>query len=1459
MFYKAIKARFCSAFAAGIFSLGIAHSAASLELAQSPLFLSQPVRPIVMLNMSNDHQLYFKAYDDYTDLTGPDGERDGVADTTYINSYSYYGYFDSGKCYSYESGVFVPKAETTDHYCDAVDGDWSGNFLNWATMTRMDAVRKILYGGYRSTDDAYDENNPSAEVKTVLERAFLPSDAHSFAKYYNGTDIARLTPFTVTGGLEETAATGITLCNTTPATTGFSQSVSDEPQIRVAEGNFSLWASNERWQCLWAEEQSGVNGNDSGKSGIYAYANSPYKNDTTVQGKCLWWDWRNERCGEYEETTFSGSKLGEGDYTARVQVCKDGLLEQNCRSYPDGTTKPSGLLQRYGEHGDIYFGLMTGSYGKNKSGGVLRKQIGSMANEIAVDDDGTFTDVNGIIDTLDRLRIYGYSYRNNNDNDGTYNDDDNDNCDWGMSSFNDGRCSNWGNPQSEIYLESLRYLAGTRDPDFTSDDSGYIDGLGSATWNDPITSQNYCAAVSVLQFNASTSSYDADQLGGASDLGITSVNQWTDTVGAAEGIHGNRYFVGENGTDTNQLCTAKQVGNLSSVRGTCPDAPRLGGAYQIAGLAHYARKEGIRDDFVAPVTVRTYGVALAPAVPEITVKVPGGAQQVTILPACRNSNVGGNCAIVDFKIAEQSADGTSGKLYVNWEDSEQGGDFDQDMWGVIDYAVTSTTVTVTTEVMAQSTGDPMGFGYVISGTTNDGFHVHSGVNEFSYGSSCSAESANCSCKRPEESDGWDGESACTVAEARTASYSIGVSDAKLLELPLYYAAKWGGYSDSVEGISPTEAEIAAGGAETYFYAIDPAQLEEDLGSALDEVIDDAGSASSVAANSTRLGTDTVIYQALFDSASWSGEIQAIKLQADGSLATSPTWSTKDADTFAAYDARNIYTYSDGNEDGAPTFAPFLWGNLSAAHQALLSGDDGDEKGQDRLEWTRGRDVPGMRSRSTLLGDIVNSSPVYAGREDYRFDRLSEALGGTTYAAYVSSKQNADRPEALYVNANDGMLHAFNVADGNELFAYVPSGAYDKLKNMTASNYGSTNNLHKYSVDGPLFVGDAYFGSAWHTVLVGTYGAGGKGLFALDVTNPASPSFLFELDSSNADIGNILGQPLVAPTADGWKLILGNGYNSGNGQAKLVVVDLDDPTNIEVIATDGSGSNGLAGPSLRIDGSGVVTSAYAGDLLGNMWKFNLVRSGNTYSWEVAYSEGNGVNEVPVPLFQAQDDSGNAQPITSAPTLGINSQMNNAIMVYFGTGRYLTSGDNLVDENTVVNSFYAIADTGSRVTLTDINSDTILDRDSQLLEKAITETNGVRAVSNNTDTDWWASKRGWYMDLTPDGSATGERVISKPLLQFDRLLFPTLISSSNACSFGGSGWQMELVAVGDKYKGHSIFGEDGTALDYAVIGYSEIIRGGEKAYLPTSNIKGEIDVPQGTLPPDAVGRMSWRQLR
>ncbi|MCB1787336.1 MAG: hypothetical protein KDJ33_13890, partial [Gammaproteobacteria bacterium] len=685
-----------------------AHAVAPSSLSQVPLFLVNSAEPQVMLNMSNDHQLFYKAYDDWSDVDG-----DGVIDITYKHSITYYGYFDSFVCYDYDGVTdrFEPAEETADKYCDSVSGAWSGNFLNWAAMTRIDTVRKILFGGARSTD---------TDSLTVLERAFLPSDAHSFAKYYaeeTSGEIAKLTPWNVAE---------ITICNTTYGTTGHSENSTQPPLMRIAEGNFALWAANERWQCHWhghSEAESDIfdgpasntnNGNHPPTTGLNADADNP--------------DWDDD-------------KLGDGDYVVRVEVCSSDASKtatEKCKVYPDGNKKPIGLLQEYGDDGQIAFGLMTGSFQLNKSGGTLRKNVGPITDEINVDTDGTFKSApaaGNIIGNLSALRISGYCY--NCTNRGTYNEGDN--CAWGLNSFNNGSCTNWGNPQSEIYYESLRYFAGKQPLNtYQADDSSYLSNFITATsWSDPLSAANYCAPLNIIQFNASVSSYDHgdSEYPNIADLeDLTNINDWTNKIsvpvddvdGAGEGIDGNEYFIGGGTYATNGLCTAKTVEHLSAANGLCPEAPRLGGSYRIAGLAYYAHTTSIRDDIddtdgnEAEIKVKTYGVTLSPAVPKIEVPDPSDTTQtlVTILPACRNQSIGGNCAIVDFKVAQEHTEKAgepgvyTGKFYVNWEDSEQGGDYDQDMAGLLSYELDTglNTIKVTTSVYAESTSYSMAFG-----------------------------------------------------------------------------------------------------------------------------------------------------------------------------------------------------------------------------------------------------------------------------------------------------------------------------------------------------------------------------------------------------------------------------------------------------------------------------------------------------------------------------------------------------------------------------------------------------------------------------------------------------------------------------------------------------------------------------------------------------------------------------
>lgn len=1447
---------------------------------QNPIFLESRVVPLMMLNMPKEHQLYFKLYDDYSDITSPTGgDPDFIPDLTYNNNYDYYGYFDSNKCYVYNTTKkrFEPSAlRDSAKSCVGTD-DWSGNFLNWGSMTRIDAIRKILYGGLRAAGG-------DTATETVLERAFLPNDAHSFAKFYipTSTSSTALTTTQIIANLKNivpdglATVSGLTLCNTTePADRStLSQNatgVNDVPLIRVAKGNYSLWASNERWQCRWwATDVQGDNGNTA-SSGISAAAQAPVRDDIAAAN------------GNPART---GVGFGEKDYYARVQVCASGLLETKCKAY--GTSnKPIGLLQNYGETDSIYFGLITGSYVKNKSGGVLRRAASSFKNEVNASTGVFLKPANSIINTLDSFRITGYRF-----DDGTYfGKTGSDNCSWAINTFSNGNCTNWGNPQAEIYLESLRYLAGKQAPNFEADDSSKITGLtriSSASktpagrgvdWTDPIDlseAGNYCAPLNVLQFNASTTSYDTDDLTSASDV-LADADKETDSIGLAELINGNNYFIGNNGDGANDgLCTSKKVSILSKVQGSCPEAPRLEGGFKIAGLAYSARRIGIAND--RRQKVKTYGVALASALPKVELTLPGTgtlgtlnssglpvtpARVINIIPACHNEDIKGNCAIVDFKVLPQTITGTgsstviTGKLYVNWEDSEQGGDFDQDMWGVIDYTLSSTSLSIKPKVVAKSTPDRMGFGYIISGTgSSDGYKVNAGINNFDEG--------ECTAK-------------CNVADAAVAhAYPIATltSVSNSLELPLYYAAKWGGYKDDTATAAIIKAtNPLTHGDGTYYFASNPKALEDGLDAALDAVSKSVGSGATAAVNSTSLDGDTRTYQARFNSDDWSGRVLAYGFDTVGKVNAVATWDT-DTTLAPTTTGRKIYTFNGAYNSAAAllttTSAPAdLISNLTVPPETDTT------VAMKRLSWLLGNAITGLRERKTsLLGDIVNSDPGFAGTASQRYERLpsNAGFGASKYAKYVSDK--AARKSALFVGANDGMLHAFDAANGNELFAYVPRGVYSKLAKISAVTY--KGNVHQYLVDGPVYVSDVYNGTEWRTIVAGTLGAGGRGAYALDVTDvltgSGAPKVIFDISAEDSftpsavknDLGYSYSKVLVVPTEGGrWAAVFGNGTNSNNGYSKLITIDVNS-LSFNTVDTKAKGSgldNGLSGVAFLPGSTGVITTAYAGDILGNMWKFDLTNADIT-KWVPSY----GTASSPKPLITVADSSTAhvVQPITAAPTLGLNAvklttSYTPSVMVYFGTGKYIESADK---SNTQVQSLYAIADTGVAITLGS-------NRSTQLQEKVISEeTTTKRKVINdkndstgNAAVDWKnVNITGWFMDLkVAGGSNSGERIISKPLLLFDRIIMNTFIPSDLQCLSGGKGWLMELVGVGDVFISHQLLTDlANTKLDAPILGDLTPLSGKKSEILGNTLDDKTLIIPYDP-PLGTIGRMSWRQLK
>jgi type IV pilus assembly protein PilY1 len=738
----------------------------------------------------------------------------------------------------------------------------------------------------------------------------------------------------------------------------------------------------------------------------------------------------------------------------------------------------------------------------------------------------------------------------------------------------------------------------------------------------------------------------------------------------------------------------------------------------------------------------------------------------------------------------------------------------------------------------------------------------------------------------------------------------------------------------------------------FFSAQNPKTFAEELSATLSDIVGRTeSSAAAIATNSTRLVDGSLIYQARFDSRDWSGEIRAYPIQIDGTVIYDqeqwssyyserypssetvppyPGWSTSDSGKIPDHGTRSVFTYNPDVSDGLE-FDVNYWDNLSISQQdALIDGNmDGAEpdvdKGKARLNWIRGQEIEGMRERDTILGDVVNSDPLIVDVPNFEYGKLPEDTAGRdtgrdTYATYRKNSQ--DRRRVLYVGGNDGMLHAFDASTitpdstegGKELFAYVPAGVYENLASLTDPEYE-----HRYFVDGSPIVGDAYVeiadvtgdevdDLAWRTILIGTLGAGGRSIFALDVTDPDNfdaSDVLWEF--SHPDLGYTMGKPgLVRMQDNSWAVVFGNGYGSDNHRAQLFIVDVEDGSLITLIDTetgDADSPNGLSEVALLPDSERTTVAAYAGDLLGNIWKFDL-SSTNTGQWDVAYKQGN----TPVPLFSAENESGQSQPVTAPIEIGnppedeTDSEDETDYMVYFGTGKYFEAGDNDVT-NPAIQSFYGIWDNGSEITA---------DRDAVLVEQVIEEEGTVstdvdgsltagplapgvldedeynyRIVTDNTVD--YSSSRGWYLDLvSPELGIQGERVVAAPLLRHGRVVFTTLIPIDDPCSTGGTSWLMELDALSGARLTEAVFdlngdgrvdsadlitatteeGEEvkipasGRQSKVGIIKTPAVISGGgtglEYKYFGGSD--GDIEVvTEAGGSKDIFGRRSWRQLQ
>ena len=650
----------------------------------------------------------------------------------------------------------------------------------------------------------------------------------------------------------------------------------------------------------------------------------------------------------------------------------------------------------------------------------------------------------------------------------------------------------------------------------------------------------------------------------------------------------------------------------------------------------------------------------------------------------------------------------------------------------------------------------------------------------------------------------------------------------------------------------------------FFSAAEPAAFAKELSNTLKDIVDrGASSSASIVANSTRLDTDSLVYQARFNPERWSGDLLAFALEKNGDVKTRPKWSAADKLDAMALADRNLLV---GTAAGLEKFdASFVGGNSELA--AWLRGDR-------RQEQANGGK---FRDRDTRLGDIVNSNPAYSGRQGYGYQHLGDTVQAPKYNVFKSTQNS--RREVVLVAANDGMLHGFDADTGDELFAYIPGFVLDELPQLADVNYN-----HKYFLDGSVIVTDAWVGDAdtggWRTLAVGTSGAGGRDIYVLDITDPVNPELLWERsDNAGGQLGEGINEVSVIPTlipASGnnpaeinWVLAMGNGYNSSDETARLLLFDLDDGSLEATVPVGVPGGNGLSGIT-AINASGkkpVADTIYGGDLNGDLWKFDQDKNGD---WKVAIQSGKNA----VPLFDGEP----SQPITSRPDLAkveFEEDEDRVTMVYFGTGKYLELND-VTDASIQV--LYGIKDTSTTVAKDDLLEQTI---EFQTELNVDGRSVPIRVVSENIPSDKDNSDdAGWSMELIYKNNAEGERSVVRPVIHETAVLFTTLIPSSDPCSGGGNSWVMAL----DKGTGGRIaegvfdLNDDGVVDEDDFVGVNQdkippsgfgsdklltrpnILGGpGGVDVVHSSDSSGDVTRFNIKGSGELIGRHSWRQLR
>jgi len=1273
------------------------------------------------------------------------------------------GYFDPAKCYLYDSGNqwFYPSGVAVSAVCSS---SWSGSFLNWATMTGLDEFRFAMTGGNRYRDTA---------TLTVLERAYQSGQGGTgnfTDKTFNTASLA--------------------FAGSSPYAGGTTRTISNQGQgVQMAVS----YTGTTTTTTTTTVNDTAICGNPT--SGA-SHCNGGFDLSNNDNANCSAWTGDGSSGSPYTCTAFPTFSGGGGEvitigFCSHVQrVGSVRICDRMAVTYPTTTTTTA-------------TGAVVDSY-------YVRAKVcdSSIGLESDCTQYGTSYKPTGVIQQNGSTMRFGVlSYYNANDIDNAV-------------------------MRSKLkYVAPLMYAAG-----------GGTTANANLEWNsaDGTFVNNPDATVAAASY------------------------------GAAVGNSGVINYMNQFGKNAQQYKTYDDIGKLyyealGYLRGRSATPTFYQGSSANSAYADGFPVITTWDDPIQYACQKNYIITLGDNHTHCDKRLPGGTYTSTGGNQC-NAN---NASTPGYSSNRVSPSGDEGDL---------GGD-------------TLNVTTWTNKLGNLETPALPNLATTMTGAGPASFYM-SGLAYYAHSQDIRPDVAT---------------QANTLGSQTVKSFVINVEENKdcSYNKQFWYAAKYGGADSFDSSGNPlnwsttmtlppgacssnappwysSTATSSGAWPKTLLRAGNPLSMITAVQSAFSSINAEIGNESALSQSSGSLpaGGGAYIYRAIYNSLGWTGDVQAYSIDATATVSAAPVWLA--STNLPAAGSRTILTYNDGLKvDGTlntldsnkRSGVAFAYTNMSLREQGALNVDANgtlDIQGIARVSYLQGsssNEAPSglnWRARTSDLGDIINSNPLYVGAP-------SPAIHGPGYSSFASTYLS--RPAMVYVGANDGMVHGFDAraigatgaTPGKELIAFVPSGVYTNLPQLMSPAYG-----HKYYVDGSPSASEACFGlctdssnSVWKTVLVGGLNGGGQSIYALDITNPAafssaSPSstVLWEFtDRVDRDLGYTFSKPIIRKMNNGkWAVIFGSGYNNltadGNasttGRAYLYIVYIDGPGTgnawvlgthyfkIEVRSpTEGASPtlplsvpNGLStATGVDSDLNGTVDYIYAGDVQGNLWKFDVTSSDPTL-WKVALG-----TTTPLPLFTAQDTLGNGQPITTSPE--VTRSPNGGYMVLFGTGSYI----NITDPQSVaVQSYYGIWDQ---------NNGTQVAR-SRLQQQGVTATVGVASTSTTAGATYFIQsnclpnysttamttgtaptcpagfivanspqQQGWVFDL-PSG---GERVVSDALLQAGVLTFTTLRAATDPCTgnTGGNEYNVSYLTGGQISRGVFDLNRDGvlSSLDQLVV--------------------------------------------